>query len=83
MRLASPPGQPKTIAPHGRNMPWLAMGLKREGAPDDAPPAYRSERYSDWIAHVRTALPQVTDIDVHERADDHHAYFVVRALSQS
>ena len=53
------------------------MGLKREGAPDDAPPAYRSERYSDWIAHVRTALPQVTDIDVHERADDHHAYFVV------
>ncbi len=77
MRLASPPGQPKVIAPHGRNMPWLAMSLKREGAPDDAPPGYRSERYSDWIAHVRTALPQVTDIDVHEREDDHHAYFVL------
>jgi predicted ATPase len=77
MRLASPPGQSKTIVSNGRNMPWLAMTLKREDAPEDAPIEYRSERYSDWIAHVQTALPQVTDIDVHEREDDHHAYFVV------
>lgn len=77
MRLASPPGQPKIIAGNGRNMPWLALELKREGASADAGLDYRSEGYADWIAHVKTALPQVADIDVREREDDHHAYFVV------
>ncbi len=77
MRLASPPGQPKIIAPDGRNMPWLALELKRQGAPEKAPTNYRNERYKDWLAHVRTALPQVEDIDVREREDDHHSYFVV------
>jgi predicted ATPase len=77
MRQASPPGQPKVITANGRNIPWLALELKREGAPDGAGADYRSERYTDWIAHVQTALPQVTDIEVREREDDHHAYFVV------
>ncbi|MFO1182343.1 MAG: AAA family ATPase [Ottowia sp.] len=77
MRQASPPGQPKVITANGRNIPWLALDLKREGASKDAPATYRSERYADWIAHVQTALPQIVDIDVREREDDHHAYFVV------
>lgn len=77
MRQASPPGQPKVITANGRNIPWLALELKREGASDGAPVDFRSERYTDWIAHVQTALPQVTDIDVREREDDHHAYFVI------
>lgn len=77
MRQASPPGQPKVITANGRNIPWLALDLKRDGAPENAPADYRSERYSDWIAHVQTALPQVADIEVREREDDHHAYFVV------
>lgn len=77
MRLASPPGQPKTLIGSGRNLPWLALDLKRDGAAKDAGPDYRSEQYADWIAHVKTALPQVADIDVREREDDHHAYFVV------
>ena len=77
MRQASPPGQPKVITANGRNIPWLALELKREGAPPGAPNSYRSERYLDWIAHVQTALPQIVDIDVYERPDDHHAYFLV------
>lgn len=77
MRQASPPGQPKVITANGRNIPWLALDLKREGAPEGAEADYCSERYGDWIAHVQTALPQVVDIDVREREDDHHAYFVV------
>ena len=77
MRLASPPGLPKTITANGRNTPWLALDLKRDGALGDSPADYRSERYGDWISHVQTALPQVVDIDVREREDDHHAYFVV------
>lgn len=77
MRQASPPGQPKTIIASGRNIPWLALDLKREGAPEGAGADYCSEGYADWVAHVKTALPQVTDIDIREREDDHHAYFVV------
>jgi len=75
MRLASPPGLPKKIMPSGRNIPWLALHLKRDGAPEGEVNGYRSERYDDWVRHVRTALPQLADIDVREREDDHHAYF--------
>ena len=77
MRQASPPGQPRTVIPSGRNIPWLAFDLKRQGAGGSAAADYRSESYADWIDHVRTALPQVVDIDVREREDDHHAYFVL------
>jgi predicted ATPase len=78
LRTASPPGLPKTIVPDARNTPWLALELKRQGALPDSATDYRSEPYGDWIAHVQEALPQVEDIDVHEREDDHHSYFVVR-----
>lgn len=77
MRLASPPGLPKKITADGRNMPWLALALKRQGMPDDGAADFRGEAYADWLAHVQTALPQVIDIDVREREDDHHAYFVL------
>lgn len=77
MRTASPPGLPKTIAADGRNIPWLALDLKRQDAPEGAGADYSSERYKDWVAHVQTALPQVEAIDVREREDDHHAYFLV------
>jgi len=78
LRTASPPGLPKTIVPDGRNTPWLALELKRQGALPDSAADYRSEAYGDWVAHVQEALPQVEDIDVREREDDHHSYFVVR-----
>lgn len=78
MRTASPPGLPKTIVSDGRNTPWLALELKRQGISASSSPDHRSEVYSDWVAHVQEALPQVEDIDVCEREDDHHSYFVVR-----
>lgn len=81
MTEASPPGLSKAVAADGRNMPWLALALKRKDLPADAKADaradYRSQAYQDWIAHVQTALPQVTDIDVYEREDDHHAYFIL------
>jgi energy-coupling factor transporter ATP-binding protein EcfA2 len=52
-------------------------GAEARGGSRSCAADYRSERYADWIAHVQTALPQVTDIEVREREDDHHAYFVV------
>jgi hypothetical protein len=77
LRQPSPPGLPKIIMGDGRNSPWLALALQREQAPDGADENYRSDRFLDWLAHVQTALPQVTDITVRVREDDRHAYFVV------
>jgi hypothetical protein len=69
LRTASPPGLSKThVLDSGRNAPWLALELQRTD-PD---------RFELWKNHVHIALPQVTDVSVHEREDDHHAYFRVR-----
>ena len=67
LRVASPPGLSMALLPTARNLPWLALKLQA----DDP------ERYGDWVAHVRTALPQVTAITVREREEDHHAYFSI------
>jgi predicted ATPase len=48
-------------------MPWLALDLQ-EADPD---------RFSSWVDHVRTALPQITGIRAIEREEDHFAYFAV------
>lgn len=69
LRMASPPGLSKTkVLGSAKNAPWLARELQ------DTDP----ERFALWKTHVRLALPQVSDISVHEREDDHHAYFRVR-----
>lgn len=67
LRKASPPGLAKSLMGTGANLPWLALRLQTE-APD---------RFAAWVAHVRTALPQIAGISVREREDDHHAYFRV------
>ena len=67
LRQAAPPGDPATVVPDGRNTPWLARWL-RETDP---------EGFRFWVDHVRTALPQVADIDVQVRADDNFAYFAL------
>jgi hypothetical protein len=35
-------------------------------------------RFRQWLDHVRTAIPDIEDIDVIERPDDRHRYIVVR-----
>lgn len=67
LRKASPPGLSKRLMSSGENLPWLAKRLQ-EGNP---------ERFAAWIAHVRTALPQISGIVIREREEDHHAYFRV------
>jgi predicted ATPase len=69
LRVASPPGLSKTqVLGSGKNAPWLALELQRTDA----------DRFALWKNHVHLALPQVSDVNVHEREDDHHAYFRVR-----
>lgn len=67
LRSPAPPGLPKRLIASGRNLPWLALSLQ-----DSDPPEFAA-----WIDHVRTALPQVKSIRVHEREEDHFAYFSV------
>ncbi|MGQ0775518.1 MAG: methylation-associated defense system AAA family ATPase MAD3 [Pseudonocardiales bacterium] len=67
LRRPAPPGDPPELLPDARNTPWLAQSLR-----DDDPAGFRL-----WVDHVRTALPQVSDIDVREREEDHHAYFTI------
>ena len=68
LRKASPPGLPKKLISSGENLPWLALRLQQTDA----------DRFAAWVAHVRTALPQITTISVREREEDHHAYFRVQ-----
>jgi predicted ATPase len=68
LRMASPPGLPLQLMGSGRNAPWIALELQRNDP----------ERFEMWKQHVHIALPQVSDVSVHEREDDHHAYFRVR-----
>jgi len=67
LRKASPPGQGRGFRPDGSNLPWVIDAL-RKTAP---------ERFADWIAHVRTALPDLEDIRTIEREDDRHRYVVL------
>lgn len=67
LRRAAPPGLQPTLMASGENLPWLALGLHQEDP----------ERFAMWVGHVQTALPQISDISVHEREEDHHAYFRV------
>lgn len=67
IRKASPPGQGFGFRPDGSNLPWVVDRLRR-----NAP-----ERHRDWLRHIQTALPDITDIDTIERADDKHRYLMV------
>ena len=68
IRKASPPGQSRTFKPDGTNLPWLIDRLRRASPP----------RFADWIAHLKTALPDLEDVDTIEREDDRHRYLVLR-----
>jgi predicted ATPase len=66
IREASPPGQSKKFKTDGSNLPWVINDLRNDEL-----------QYKKWIAHIRTALPDVIDIDTVERKDDRHRYLRV------
>lgn len=68
IRKASPPGQVRGFKPDGSNLPWVVDRLEK-----DAP-----GRFNEWIAHVRTALPDLDTIRTIERPDDKHRYLILR-----
>jgi predicted ATPase len=68
IRKPSPPGKGRGFRSDGSNLPWV-VALLEKSAP---------ERFRDWIAHVRTALPDIETIRTVERSDDRHRYLIIR-----
>jgi len=68
LRQASPRGKNGFLRPDGSGLPWMVAELK-----DKHPEVFRN-----WIAHLRTALPDLDDIRVSHREDDGTAFLMVR-----
>lgn len=67
IQKASPPGQVRGFKPDGSNLPWVIDNLEKKSP----------ERFREWIAHLRTALPDLQAIRTIERPDDKHRYLVL------
>jgi predicted ATPase len=67
LRRPSRPGGRRQFQPDGSNLPWVVHDLQ-ERAP---------ERLEDWIAHVRTALPDLREVRTVERPEDRSRYLVL------
>lgn len=67
MSQPCPPGAPKFFLPDGSNLPWAVEILKSRD----------KQRYSAWLAHVRTALPDLKAIRTVERSEDRSRYLII------
>ena len=67
IRNASPPGQFRGFLPDGSNLPWVVADFQKRDA----------ARFDQWIAHLRTALPDLNTIRAVEREDDRHRYLML------
>lgn len=67
MRAPSPPGAPRAFLPDGSNLPWAVEALRTA----------KDGRFARWLAHVRTALPDLKSIRTFERKEDRHRYLIL------
>jgi len=67
MHRPSPPGSPIEFQADGSNLPWAIEDLKTRN----------SESFHKWLDHVRTALPDIKDVDTIERPEDKHRYLQI------
>jgi len=68
IRRASPPGKGNKFLSDGSNLPWVIHNLRSKS----------QKRFNDWIAHVRTALPDIEDITTDEFPDTKYRYLIIR-----
>ncbi|MBN2491924.1 MAG: AAA family ATPase [Planctomycetes bacterium] len=68
MRRPSPPGAPKTYAPDGSNLPWVAEHLREND----------EDRFARWLDHVRGVIPELKNIRTVDRPEDRHRYLVLQ-----
>ncbi|MCK6483013.1 MAG: AAA family ATPase [Phycisphaerae bacterium] len=67
LRKPSAPGKGVFPSRDGSNLPWVVNDVKRR-----AP-----QQFGDWIAHLRTALPDLKDLRVVDRPEDKHRYLML------
>ena len=67
MRRPAPPGSPTKFQPDGSNLAWAIESLSRRDP----------QGFERWIAHVRTALPDLKTVETIEREEDKHRYLRV------
>lgn len=67
IRKSSPPGQIRGFKTDGSNLPWVIDDLKKRSFP----------QFNAWIEHIRTALPDISDIQIIEREEDKHKYLEI------
>jgi predicted ATPase len=63
IRKASAPGQGKGFKTDGSNLPWVIEDLRKS-----------KRQFAEWLQHLRTALPDLEDVQTVEREDDKHRY---------
>jgi predicted ATPase len=68
IREASRPGQGRNFLPDGSNLPWVIEDLKNK----------HLESFDDWLLHVRTALPDIEEINVREFPDTKFKYLKIK-----
>lgn len=66
IRRPSPPTRVSGFMPDGSNLPWVVDRLQEEN----------SEKFSDWVEHLQTALPDLRGISTFERPEDRHRYMI-------
>ena len=70
MRQPSPPGLGRRFQTDGSNLPWVVAELRQD-----------KKRFRAWLAHVRTALEDIKDVDSVERPEDKHKYLVIEYMN--
>jgi len=68
IRQASPPGLGRTFKTDGSNLPWVIDHLKNDTD---------SNRFKQWLSHLRTALPDLKNVRTVVREDDRHRYMML------
>lgn len=71
MRRPVSPSLPRAFHVEGANLPLVVQDLKRT----------HPQRHDDWIAHIRTILPDIEGVQVYERPEDRHLYLAMRYAS--
>ena len=66
IRRSSPPTRVTGFYPDGSNLPWAVDRLQQNDP----------GRFKSWIAHLRTALPDLVDITTIERPENKHRHMV-------
>lgn len=67
IRKPSPPGQSAHFKTDGSNIPWVIDNLRKD-----------SKKYNQWLDHIQTALPDISDILIVERDEDRHKYLKIK-----